>query len=127
MWSLGLENREWNDALSEQKKYIKDKYGYNMPEVHDSQVSSMNEKAIEAQKFMGYIRDALKNGLKANDRNVQETLKNHIEFLNKHGHNIDAKAFAAQTRFFLDDDFHRNMLENQLIGLSYYLFVAADM
>jgi len=86
-----------------------------------------NEQAKEAQQFIGCIRDALKNGWKANDERMQEILKNHITFLNSHGHNIDAKSFAAQTRFFLDDDFHRSMLENQLIGLSYYLCIAAEI
>lgn len=66
---------------------------------------------MEAQQFMNYIKDALKNGVKANDTSVQETLKNHIEFLNNHGHSTDAKSFVAQAKFFLDDDFHRSMLE----------------
>ncbi len=123
----GFNKDEWKDALSEQHKYIKDKYGYDMPEVQDNQVNNMNETAIEAQHFIGYIKDALKNGLKPNDASVQEKLKNHIKFLNKHGHNINAKSFVGQTRFFLDDDFHRNMLEGQLTGLSYYLYIAADM
>lgn len=56
-----------------------------------------------------------------------QILKNHISFLNNHGHKIDAKAFADQARFFLEDDFHRNMLENQQLGLSYYLCITADM
>lgn len=123
----GFDKEGWKDALSKHNKYIKDKYGYDMPEIHDAQVNDMNEKAIEAKQFMGYMRDALKNGLKANDIRVQEVLKNHIEFLNKYGHNINAKSFVAQTRFFLDDDFHRSMLENQLSGLSYYIYIAADM
>ncbi|WP_412523868.1 hypothetical protein [Clostridium sp. JS66] len=46
---------------------------------------------------------------------------------NKHGHNTDAKSFAAQTKFFIDDDFHRSMLENHQVGLSYYLYTVADM
>lgn len=123
----GLNKEEWEDALLEQSKYIKDKYGYDMPEVQEAQVNNMNEQATEAQKFMDYIRNALINGWKANDERIQEVLKNHITFLNNHGHNIDAKAFAAQTNFFVDDDFHRCMLENQQVGLSYYLYTAADL
>lgn len=123
----GFNKKEWNDALSEQSKYLKDKYGYDMPEVQETQVNNMNEQAIEAQKFIDYIRDGFKNGWKANDERIQEVLKNHITFLNNHGHNIDAKSFAAQIRFFVDDDFHRSMFENQQIGLSYYLYTAADM
>lgn len=66
-------------------------------------------------------------GWKANDMRLLQILKNHISFLNNHGHKIDAKAFADQARFFLEDDFHRNMLENQQLGLSYYLCITADM
>ncbi|MVX66858.1 MerR family transcriptional regulator [Clostridium chromiireducens] len=123
----GFNKEEWKDALSEQNEYIKDKYGYDMPEISDTQVNEMNEAASEAQQFMNYIKDALKNNIKANDISVQETLKNHIQFLNKHGHGINAKSFVDQTKFFLEDDFHRSMLENQLTGLSYYLYTAADM
>lgn len=123
----GFNKDEWKDALSEQNKYIKDKYGYDLPEIQDEQVDNINETAMEAQQFLNYMKDALKSGLKANDISVQKKLKNHIEFLNKHGHNINGKSFVGQTRFFLDDDFHRSMLENQLIGLSYYLYIAADM
>jgi DNA-binding transcriptional MerR regulator len=123
----GFNKEEWEDALTVQREYIKDRYGYDMPEVQEVQVNNMNEQAMEAQHFIGCIRDALKSGWRANDKRVQEILKNHIIFLNNHGHNIDAKSFATQTRFFLDDDFHRSMLEDQLIGLSYYLCIAADM
>jgi DNA-binding transcriptional MerR regulator len=123
----GLNKQEWKDALSEQKEYIKDKYGYDMPEIHDDQVNEMNEAAMEAKQFMDYIKDALKNNIKANDISVQEKLKNHIQFLNKHGHNINAKTFVDQAKFFLEDDFHRSMLENQLTGLSYYFYMAAEM
>lgn len=109
------------------KNYLKGKYGYYMPEVDEAQVNNMNEAAMEAQQFMNYIKDALKNGVKANDKSVQKTLKSHIKFLNDHGHRVDAKSFVAQTKFFLDDDFHRSILENQLTGLSYYLYTAAEM
>ncbi|GEP65056.1 MerR family transcriptional regulator [Clostridium beijerinckii] len=123
----GFNKEEWKYALSNQKNYLKGKYGYDMPEVDEAQVNNMNEAAMEAQQFMNYIKDALKNGVKANDTSVQETLKNHIQFLNDHGHRVDAKSFVSQTKFFLDDDFHRSMLENQLTGLSYYLYTAAEM
>ncbi|EHQ87719.1 MerR family transcriptional regulator [Desulfosporosinus youngiae] len=123
----GLNKEEWKDALSEQRQYLEDKYGYNIPEVEEDQVYSMNEQAMEAQQFIGCLKDALNSGRKANDVSIQELLKNHIAFLNSHGHNIDAKSFASQTRFFIDDDFHRSIFENQQIGLSYYLCIAADM
>lgn len=96
----GFNKDEWKDALSEQNKYIKDKYGYDLPEIQDEQVNNMNETAMEAQQFLNYMKDALKSGLKANDISVQKKLKNHIEFLNKHGQNINAKSFVGQTSFF---------------------------
>ena len=123
----GLNKEEWENALSEQSEYLEDKYGYELPEVKATQVVNLNEQAAEAQQFIISISEALKNGWKANDNRLQEVLKEHIAFLNKHGHNTDAKAFAAQAKFFLEDDFHRKMLESQQIGLSYYLYVTADM
>lgn len=40
--------------------------------------------------------------------------------------NIDANGFAAQTRFLMSDDFHRQMFEGQQTGLSYYICFAAE-
>ncbi|GFP76255.1 MerR family transcriptional regulator [Clostridium fungisolvens] len=123
----GFNKDQWKDALSEQSEYIKDKYGYDLPEVQEADVPQMNEQAMEAQQFIVSMSDALKSGLKVNDEKVIQLLNNHILFLNNHGHNIDSKALAAQTKFFLEDDFHRNMLEGQQVGLSYYLCIATDM
>lgn len=123
----GFSKDQWKDALSGQNEYIKDKYGYDLPEVQEVDVPKMNEQAIEAQQFIVSMSESLKSGLKANDEKVQELLKNHISFLKNHGHNIDAKALAAQSKFFLEDDFHRNMLEGQQVGLAYYLCIATDM
>lgn len=123
----GFSKDQWKDALSEQNEYIKDKYGYDLPEVQEVDVPKMNEQAIEAQQFIVSMSEALKSGLKANDEKVQELIKNHISFLKNHGHNIDAKALATQSKFFLEDDFHRSMLEGQQVGLSYYLCIATDM
>lgn len=95
--------------------------------MQEDQVENMNEQSMEAQEFMNNIISALKNGWKANDERVQTVIGNHIVFLNKHGNSINAKLFVDQTKFFLDDDFHRNMLENQQIGFAYYLCIAAEM
>lgn len=123
----GFNKEEWKEALSEQRGYLKDQFGYELPEVQEAQVGDMNKQAMESQEFITRIKDALNDSWKADDKRIQEILKDHILFLNKHGHKTDAKSFAAQTRFFLDDDFHRCMLESQQIGLAYFLYVAADM
>lgn len=123
----GFRNRkEWNEALSEQKKYLKETYNYDGFEENSIQVEKMNEQAIEAKHFMETLAKALKDGLKFDTTEVQTLIEQHIRFLNKHGHLIAAKDFAAQARFFLQDDFHRNMLESQQTGLSYYLCIAAE-
>lgn len=123
----GFNKEEWENSLSEQREYIKEKYGYDIPEVKEEQVDNMNENAAEAKHFILYLSYALKNGWKANDKRIQKVIYRHIAFLNSHGNKITAKSFAAQAKFFVEDDFHRNMLESQQIGLSYYLSIAADM
>jgi DNA-binding transcriptional MerR regulator len=123
----GLNKEEWNEALAEQNEHLKDKYNYDMLKDKDFQASEMNEIAAEAQNFMGSVADALRNGWKASDERLQKLLEQHIAFLNEHGTKIDAKSFAMQSRFFLEDDFHRNMLESQQIGFSYYLCIAAEI
>ena len=123
----GLNKEEWGNALSDQNKHLKNKYGYEVPEVQEDQVDSMNDQSMEAKEFMDHITSALKSGWKANDERVQKLIGKHIVFLNKYGNSINANLLVDQTKFFLDDDFHRNMLENQQIGLAYYLCIAAEM
>lgn len=71
------------------------------------------------------IAEALRKGFKQNDEHVRQLIESHLDFLNKHGHRTSAADFASQTRFFLQDDFHLRMLEDQQTGLAYYLSAAA--
>ncbi|MBM7871328.1 DNA-binding transcriptional MerR regulator [Clostridium pascui] len=123
----GLNKEEWGKVLTEQNEYLKDKYEYDMLKSEDIQVEQLNEQALEAQEFINYVANALKSGIKADDEELQKKIKRHIAFLNNHGASMDAKSFMNVSKFFLQDDFHRNMLENQKIGLSYYLYTASEM
>jgi DNA-binding transcriptional MerR regulator len=123
----GLNKEQWESALSEQNKHIKENYDYDMLQDNPIDVDKLNEQAKEAQEFTNFMINALRNGLKANDEKVQGSIKKHIEFMNESGIKMDAKMFSDSTKFFLEDDFHRNMYENQQTGLSYYMSCAAEM
>lgn len=41
----GLNKNEWEDALTEQKEYLEDKYGYNVLENQDIDVQDLNKKS----------------------------------------------------------------------------------
>lgn len=123
----GFESEEeWKEALSEQYEYLNEKYGYDLQVETPIDVQSMNESALEAKRFMGGMAQALKDGLRVDDKKVQQLIHRHLDFLNDHGHETTAADFAKQTRFFLNDDFHLKMLESQQPGLSYYLCIAAE-
>lgn len=117
--------REWEEALTEQNQYLKESYGMDSLEVVPENVQDMNEQAVEGITFMNNIASSLREGVKHNDKEIENWIRYHLEFMNKHGHNISAKDFAAQTQFFLSDDFHLKMLESQQTGLAYYLSAAA--
>ncbi|MFC7393781.1 MerR family transcriptional regulator [Scopulibacillus cellulosilyticus] len=117
---------EWTEALSEQNQYLKETYDYDLLKENSIDVQSMNESAIEAKRFMNGMAQGLNDGLKFDDKKVQTLIHQHINFLTHHGHETTAESFAQTTRFFLNDDFHRNMLEAQATGLSYYLCIAAE-
>lgn len=87
----------------------------------------MNKQALEAQRFTSFIINALKGGWRADDERLQKALKEHIAFLNEYGVEMNAKSFVNLSKFMLDDDFHRNMQGSQQIGLSYYLYTAAQI
>lgn len=123
----GFESEEeWRDALAEQNEHLKETYNYDMLEANPIQAQSMNEMAAEAEAFIQNMAYALENLRKADDENVTMLIRSHIEFLNRHGHQLSAADFASQARFFLEDDFHRAMLESRHIGLAYYLCFAAE-
>lgn len=123
----GFDKEEWTEALTEQNEYLKDTYGYDMLQTQEVQPETLSKQAAEAQQFTGYLISGLKNGWKADDERVRKALKEHIAFLNEQGTSMDAKSFVAMAKFMVEDDFHRNMLEGQQTGFSYYLYTAAEM
>lgn len=122
----GFESEEeWKNALEEQKNHLKENYNADL-NTDSINVNEMNIMAIEAKNFMDKMAEFLLNGVKYNDSNVQDVVNNHIKFLNKNGHTISKEDYLKQTKFFIQDDFHRKMLEKHQIGLSYYLLTVAE-
>lgn len=120
----GLNKEEWEEALKDQNEHLQKEHGYSI-DTDAVDATVMNEKAEEAAQFMAFMAKSLRDGLGAHDEKVLSALRRHITFLKK-DMDIDIAGFAAQSRFFLTDDFHRSMLEGQQIGLSYYICIAAD-
>lgn len=116
---------EWNEALTGQNKHLTGSYGMEPLEVAPADIQEMNEQAIEAAAFMNQMASSLRDGLKHNEDTVGNLIQRHLAFMNKHGHQTSTRDFAAQTQFFLNDDFHLRMLEDQQTGLAYYLSAAA--
>ncbi|MFB9273807.1 MerR family transcriptional regulator [Cohnella cellulosilytica] len=123
----GFDNEEeWNEALAGQNRHLKETYGMEPLEVAPADVREMNEQAVEAMAFMKLMASSLKDGVKHNDAKIGSGIRDHLEFISRHGNGMSANDFAAQTRFFLSDDFHLMMLESQQTGLAYYLAAAAE-
>jgi DNA-binding transcriptional MerR regulator len=119
--------QQWREALAEQNRHLQAEYGYDMLEEGPPIVAEeMNEMAAEAKRFMEAMAMALRDGVKADDAAVHRLIAGHIAFLQQQGHDTTPTSFAAVTRFFLGDDFHRGMLETQQTGLAYYLCIAAE-
>lgn len=117
---------EWREALKEQSRHLKQTYNVEVPGPEGLDVPALNEQAAEASAFMAEMAKALRSGIKVNDQAIRCLIGNHLDFMKKHGHPASDEDFALQTRFFLEDDFHRSMLEGQQTGLAYYLNAAAE-
>ena len=74
---------------------------------------------------MTFMADALRTGLRDDDPTVTAAIERHIAALDA-DRPTDAASFADQARFFVTDDFHRQMLEQQQSGLAAYLLHAAE-
>ena len=120
----GFDKEKWGEALQEQNNHLQKEYGYSIP-ASEIDAAAMNEKAEEATRFMTFMAQSLRDGVAAHTDTVQAAIREHITFLQR-DMEIDAASFAAQSRFFLSDDFHRSMMESQQVGLSYYICIAAD-
>jgi DNA-binding transcriptional MerR regulator len=120
----GLNKKEWEEVITYQNEHLQEKYEYEI-DTKEINIDEMNEKAKEATEFMSFMADSLRNGVSANDESVLATVEKHIVFMQK-DMNINSEGFAAQTRFLMTDDFHRQMLEGQQTGLSYYICFAAE-
>lgn len=123
----GLNKQEWEEALSEQNEYLKKEYGYDMLSENGIKPDELNEHSGQATKFMMFMADSLKNGVRPDDTGIKEAIKKHIAYVNEKIYPTNAKSFLEEAEFFLTDDFHRNMYENIQTGLSYYIFAAAKM
>lgn len=117
---------EWKEALHEQSEHLKNEYGFDLLEANPVETARMNELAAEASAFMGGMAKALQEGIRHDDQQILSMIGSHLGFLRSHGLGATPAEFAAQTRFFREDDFHRSMLETQQIGLSYYMGAAAE-
>lgn len=117
---------EWKEALAEQDRHLKETYGMEPLADGPIDVAAMNEQAAEAVRFTACMAKALADGVRHDDAKVALLIREHLEALRRFGHETDAAGFAAQSRFFLSDDFHRRMLESQQTGLAYYMSAAAD-
>nr|WP_232336399.1 MerR family transcriptional regulator [Thermoactinomyces sp. CICC 10522] len=116
---------EWRNAMREQTEYLKENYGHDLGE-KPIVPEEMNEEARKAQQFITGMARALASGIKHTNSHVQHLIDSHVAGLKQRHHIETPRDFAAMTRFFLDDDFHRQMLENQQTGLAYYLCLAAE-
>lgn len=121
---VGLNKEAWGEALKPQNEHLRKEYGFSI-DTSIIDADAMNESAQEAAGFISFMAMSLADKVSASDEKVLAAIQKHLEFL-KRNMEIDAKGFAAQSRFFLTDDFHRGMLESQQIGLSYYIYIAAD-
>lgn len=118
--------QEWNQALAKQNQYLQETYEMEPLEVAGADVQEMNEQAVEAMTFMNHMASSLREGVKHDDEKIKASIQSHLAFMNRLGNLTSARDFAAQTRFFLSDDFHLKMLESQQTGLAYYLAAAAE-
>ncbi|MDA7027947.1 MerR family transcriptional regulator [Bacillus sp. CLL-7-23] len=111
---------DWEEALKNQNEYLKKEYDFDLLN-QTTDVESMNDSAIEAQSFNEDMIKFLQEGTSPNDSKVQDRVKEHLSFLEKKDHPSTPQDFLNQTEFFIADEFHRNMFEQQQVGYIYFL------
>lgn len=112
--------KDWKEALKDQNNHLKKEYDFDLLE-KTIEVESMNEAAVEAQLFNKDMIRFLQECFAPSDPQVSDRIKEHLSFLERRGLPSTTQDFLNQTEFFIKDDFHRNMLEQQQVGYSYFL------
>ncbi|MEK4299434.1 MerR family transcriptional regulator [Oceanobacillus sp. FSL W8-0428] len=120
----GLNQEQWQEQLKEQNEYLQETYQYEIP-VDNIEAEELNESARESKAFMDKMAFALKKGWTVNDERVKQLISEHIKYINDNIMKVDSQGFVESTWFFITDEFHKNMLENQQTGLTYYLYAAS--
>lgn len=120
----GLNKQEWIDVLSGQRDYLQNTYQFNIA-LNDINAETLNELAGEPEQFMHELAQAFRQGYRPDHAIVDKLIRQHIQFINTEIMSMTAETFITEARFFVDDDFHREILEEQQPGLSYYLYTAA--
>lgn len=113
----------WNAALSSHNAHLKKSYDADVPDVTDT--SAMNDTARQAAHFMNAMAAALREGKPAGGEEVRGLVNSHVDWMIEQGHLKDAAGFIPHTQFFIDDDFHRTVMETHQTGLSYFINAAA--
>ncbi|WEG12358.1 MerR family transcriptional regulator [Pullulanibacillus sp. KACC 23026] len=117
--------KEWEEALREQNEHLKKEYNVDLSK-EPLDVESLNESAMEAQSFNKEMIQFLQEGFPPGHSAILERVKDHLIFLKTKGHRSSPQDFLNQTEFFIRDDFHRNMLEQQQVGYAYFLNKVAE-
>lgn len=117
--------KEWQEALKDQNEHLKKEYDVDLSN-QTINVESMNESALEAQSFNKDMIRFLQEGIAPGQLAIMERVKEHLSFLKRKGHPSSPQDFLNQTKFFIMDEFHRKMLEEQQVGYSYFLNVVAE-
>lgn len=115
--------KDWNSALADHNTHLKAEYGADIPPVKDA--NEANASARRAKAFMDAMSAALRDKKAPGHADVRGLVDQHLAWLVEQGHVKDAQGFIAQTQYFIDDDFHRDVMENHQTGLSYFLNAAA--
>lgn len=115
--------RDWNSALADHNAHLRARYGADMPAIEDADAANATARRVKV--FMDAMSAALCDKKAPSHPEVRDLVERHIAWLVEEGHLKAAQGFIAHTQYFIDDDFHRGVMENHQTGLSYFLNAAA--
>ncbi|QJC53354.1 MerR family transcriptional regulator [Paenibacillus albicereus] len=120
------DEEQWKEAMRQQREYVQEQYGHDLGTELPLDVGSLNEQAEESAQFTETLADLLRSGERHDGEAATGAVRQHILFMQAHGHAVTPQSFVEQSVFFREDPFHRQLLEGKQAGLSYYLAAAAE-
>ncbi|MCM3760866.1 MerR family transcriptional regulator [Alkalihalobacillus oceani] len=125
----GLNKEHWQESLKAHHAHLRVKYQLDV--FSEVRSEEFEQSAKQEQQFQEKMIFAMQQGWAVSDQRVKSLIADLLRYINSLSYisnlvdDVDATGFVEATWVIINDEFYRSKLDQQLLGLVYYLYAAA--